>query len=177
MTATITLAPVRKTISVKATQAHAFEVFTSGLGRWWPRDHNISKRPLKEIGMETRLGGYWYELAEDGTRTNVGRVILWEPPKRFIITWDIDSQWRPDVTVSTEVEVNFITDRHNTRVELEHRRFERMGDDQGASMRKDVDNGWPKMLERFKAEAERGLPTFATSNRNGQDKPNSEQSS
>ena len=34
--------------------------------------------------METRLGGRWYELAEDGTETNVGKVIAWESPKRFV---------------------------------------------------------------------------------------------
>jgi hypothetical protein len=34
MTLTITIAPVRKSIRVKTSQAHAFEVFTSGLGRW-----------------------------------------------------------------------------------------------------------------------------------------------
>jgi hypothetical protein len=33
MTRTITIAPVRKSIRVEASQAHAFEVFTSGLGR------------------------------------------------------------------------------------------------------------------------------------------------
>ena len=30
------IAPVRKTVSVKAPIEHAFEVFTSGLTRWWP---------------------------------------------------------------------------------------------------------------------------------------------
>ena len=39
-------------------------------------------------------------------------------------------------------------------VELEHRKFERMGAEGGAKMRKDVDGGWPRMLEHFKREAE-----------------------
>ena len=73
--AVVKIAPVRKTIRVKATQAHAFEVFTSGLGRWWPRDHGIGKLPMKAAVMETRLGGRWLELAEDGTQTIVGRII------------------------------------------------------------------------------------------------------
>jgi hypothetical protein len=41
-----------------------------------------------------------------------------------------------------------------TVVELEHRKFEQMGAEAGASMRKDVDGGWPKLLEHFKKEAE-----------------------
>lgn len=155
MMPTITIAPVRKTIRVKANQAHAFEVFTSGLGRWWPLDHGIGKMPRKAAVMETRLGGRWYELAEDGTETPVGKIIAWEPPQRFVMTWDINSQWQPDNTVSSEVEVNFIAEGANaTRVELEHRKFEQMGTEPGEKMRKDVDGGWPGLLERFRTAAE-----------------------
>jgi len=107
--------------------------------------------------METHLGGRWYELAEDGTQTNVGRIIVWEPPERFVMTWDINSQWKADTTISSEVEVKFFPDGANaTRVELEHRKFEQMGPEAGQSMRKHVDGGWPGMLERFKHEAEAG---------------------
>src|SRR5262249_17106925 len=150
MTATFAIAPVCKNIRVNTSQAHAFEVFTSGLGRWWPLDHGIGKTPRKAAVMETRLGGRWYELAEDGTETNVGKIIVWEPPKRFVMTWDINSQWKADTTVSSEVEVQFIAERDATRVELEHRKFERLGAEGGEKMRKDVDGGWPALLERFK---------------------------
>lgn len=152
---TITIAPVRKTIRVNTTAARAFEVFTSGLDRWWPRDHGIGKTPMKAAVMETCLGGRWYELAEDGSQATVGKIIVWEPPQRFVMSWDINSQWKPDTTVSSEVEVRFIAEDQNvTRVELEHRKFEQMGAEGGAKMRKDVDGGWPGMLERFKAHAE-----------------------
>jgi uncharacterized protein YndB with AHSA1/START domain len=155
MKTTVTIAPVRKSIRVSASQAHAFEVFTSGLGRWWPRDHGIGKTPMKAAVMETRLGGRWYELAEDGSRTDVGKIVVWEPPKRFVMTWDINSRWKPDASVGSEVEVRFIPDGTNaTRVELEHRKFEQMGAEAGESMRKDVDGGWPGLLERFKQQAE-----------------------
>jgi uncharacterized protein YndB with AHSA1/START domain len=155
MTVTAAIAPVRKSIHVNASQAHAFEVFTSGLGRWWPLDHGIGKTPRKSAVMETHLGSRGYELAEDGTETNVEKIIVWEPPKRFVMTWDINSQWKPDMTVSSEVEVKFIADGANTtRVELEHRKFERMGAEAGEKMRKDVDGGWPGLLEIFKQKAE-----------------------
>ena len=155
MTATVTIAPVRKSIRVSAGQARAFDVFTAGLGRWWPLDHCIGKTPRKAMVMETRLGGHWYELAQDGSRTNVGKVIVWEPPQRFVMTWDINSRWKPDTTVGSEVEVKFIPDGTNaTRVELEHRKFEQMGAEAGESMRKDVDGGWPGLLEMFKRHAE-----------------------
>jgi hypothetical protein len=39
MNAPIIIAPVRKSVRVKAPMARAFDVFTSGLSRWWPLDH------------------------------------------------------------------------------------------------------------------------------------------
>jgi len=155
MTTTVKIAPVSKSIRVKAAPARAFEVFTSGLGRWWPRDKGIGKLPMKTAVMETQLGGRWYELSEDGSEATVGKIIVWDPPRRFVMTWDINSQWKPDTTVSSEVEVRFIPDGADaTRVELEHRKFEQMGAEAGEKMRKDVDGGWPGLLEQFKQHAE-----------------------
>lgn len=155
MSQTITIAPVRKTIRVKASAAHAFEVFTAGLGRWWPLDHGIGKTPRKGAVMETHLGGLWYELAEDGTRTRVGKIIVWEPPQRFVMSWDINSEWKPDTTIGSEVEVRFIAEGADaTRVELEHRKFEQLGDEGGNKVRKDVDGGWPGILEFFRSHVE-----------------------
>ena len=87
-TRTITIAPVRKSIRVKASQAHAFEVFTSGLDRWWPRTHSIGSAPVKSAVMEARLGGRWYQLCEDGSEATVGKILAWEPPHRFVVSWD-----------------------------------------------------------------------------------------
>src|SRR5262249_2410865 len=108
--ATITIAPVRKSIRVKAGQAHAFEEFTPGPGRWCPPNHGIGPTPRKAVVMETHLGGRWYEVAEDGSQTPIGKIVVWDPPERFIMSWDINSQWKPDATVSSEVEVRFIAD-------------------------------------------------------------------
>jgi len=155
MTPTITIAPVRKSIRVNAAQAHAFEVFTSGIGRWWPRKATIGTAPMKEVMLEPRLGGRWYELGEDGSQAEVGKILVWEPPRRFVVSWDLNSNWKPDTTVSSEVEVKFTADGPNaTLVELEHRKFERLGAEGGAKMRKDVDGGWPGLLEQFKQAAE-----------------------
>jgi len=152
---TITMAPVRKSIRVSAGQAHAFEVFTSGLGRWWPRKASIGNAPMKTSVLEQHLGGWWYQVGEDGSRADVGKILVWEPPHRFVMSWDINSNWKPDASMSSEVEVRFLPDGPNaTRVELEHRKFEQMGAEAGEKMRKDVDGGWPGMLEHFKQAAE-----------------------
>ena len=41
MNAPVIIAPVRKSVRVKAPVARAFDVFTSGLSRWWPLDHGV----------------------------------------------------------------------------------------------------------------------------------------
>ena len=42
-----------------------------------------------------------------------------------------------------------------TRVALEHRNFEVMGQEGGEKMRGDVSGGWPTILELFKTEVEK----------------------
>lgn len=157
MNDTSVIAPVRKTIRVKAPITHAFEVFTSGLTRWWPHNHGVGKKPIMKVLMEPRLGGRWLEIAEDGTETVVATITHWEPPHRLVMVWQVNAQWKPDAAMKSEVDVLFSSDGADaTRVELLHHKFETMGEEGGASMRKDVDGGWPGLLERFAAEAESG---------------------
>ena len=155
MTQTITIAPVQKRIRVAASQARAFEVFTAGISRWWPGRANIGATPLRNSTIEPRVGGLWFQVGEDGTRTTTGRVKLWDPPHRFVVSWDINQHWKPDSSVGSEVEVAFIADGPDaTIVELEHRNFEVLGAEGGAKMRGDVDGGWPGILEDFKKAVE-----------------------
>jgi uncharacterized protein YndB with AHSA1/START domain len=148
---TITLAPVRKSVRVKAALAHAFEVFTAGMGNWWPRQMKIVNAPLKTVVVEPRVGGRWYERGEDGAEANLGKILAWEPPHRVVVSWEINQQWQPDATVRAEVEFKFIADGPDvTIVEVEHRKLEELGVE-APSVRDRVDRGWPRVLEHFKA--------------------------
>jgi uncharacterized protein YndB with AHSA1/START domain len=152
----VTIAPVRKIVSVKAPIAHAFEVFTSGLTRWWPLTHGVGKKPVQKVLMEPRLGGHWLEIAGDGTQTSVATIIVWDPPHRLAMLWQVNAQWKPDLAMKSEVDVRFTAEGPEaTRVELVHHKFETMGAEAGASMRNDVDRGWPGLIEHFVREAER----------------------
>src|ERR1700737_2423591 len=156
MNETAAIAPVRKTVHVKAPIAHAFDVFTSGLTRWWPHDHGVGKQPIQKVLMEPRLGGRWLEISEDGTQTSVARTTVWAPPHRLVMVWQINAQWKPDPAMKSEVDVRFVADGPEaTRVELLTHKFETMGAEAGASMRRDVDGGWPGLIERYAQEAER----------------------
>ena len=153
------VAPVCKTVTVRATPEHAFRVFTDGIDRWWPRDHHIGTSPMRRVVIEPSTGGRCYTLQEDGTDCDWGTVLQWESPHRVVIAWRITSDWKfeTDLQKSSEVEVRFIPVAEGaTRVELEHRYLERHG--AGANgMRSAVDspNGWSGTLQRFVTEAER----------------------
>lgn len=152
MNRTISIAPVRKTVIVQATPAEAFEVFTSRIDRWWPKTHGIGATPVRESIIEPFVGGRWYTRCEDGTDVVVGHVLAWQPPERLVVSWEISAQWKSDPRASfaSEVEVRFMVDTAgHTRVELEHRNFERMGAAAGETMRNGVDGGWPTLLELF----------------------------
>ena len=150
--------PVRKSVTVKATQEQAFRVFTEGFDTWWPREHHIGKSPMKQAVIECRLGGRLYSHQVDGTDCPWGSVTAWEPPHRFVFAWQISASWQfePNMSKTSEVEVIFTPQMDGTtRVDLEHRNFERM-DTGGEAMRTSVDGGmgWGGLLEIFRARFE-----------------------
>jgi hypothetical protein len=155
----ISIAPVHKTIVVQASPEEAFAVFTARIDRWWPKSHGIGDAPIRETIIEPFVGGRWYTKCEDGTDVVVGHVLVWQPGERFVVGWEINAQWKPDARVAfaSEVEVRFLAEGPGrTRVELDHRNFERMGAVDGETMRKGVDGGWPAILELFAKEVSRG---------------------
>src|SRR5260370_42352562 len=99
----VVIAPVRKTVRVNAPIAHAFEVFTSGLTRWWPYDHGVGKKPIKTVLMEPRLGGRWLENAHDGTGAAVATLTPWEPPRPRVQGLQSDPQSEPHAGVQRPV--------------------------------------------------------------------------
>ncbi len=150
------VAPVRKSIRVNASPEHAFDVFTRSMARWWPAPHTILKSPLKHMVLEPHLDGRWYQVGEDGSQCELGRVLAWEPPGRVLLSWQINSDWQYDPGLVTEVEFKFVAEGDRaTRVELEHRLLERMGA-KAESTRAQIDapGGWSAILESFRQNAE-----------------------
>jgi hypothetical protein len=163
VTASLQIAPVRKSLVVQATARKAFEVFTAGIDRWWPKTHGIGSGPVTESVIEPFVGGRWYSRHADGVEAVVGHVLVWEPAQRFVCTWEISADWKSDPrrVFASEVEVRFVAEGPDTtRVELEHRNFERMAAPGGEKLRGDVDRGWPTIMELFADEISReGSPT------------------
>ena len=74
MTQPVDTAVVRRTITVAAPQQRAFEVFTAGLGTWWPKEFSIGEADMADFVIEPTVGGRWYELGVDGKQCDTGRV-------------------------------------------------------------------------------------------------------
>jgi uncharacterized protein YndB with AHSA1/START domain len=156
---TVEIAPIRRTIVIEASPERTFEVFTAGIDRWWPKSHSLASSPLVRSVIEPFVGGRWYTIHEDGSQATVGHVRVWQPGVRLVVGWEIGGDWKPDARVAftSEVEVRFMVEPGGrTRLELEHRNFERMGATAGGKMRNEVDGGWPTMLELLAKEAARG---------------------
>ena len=144
---------VRTSIVVEAPIDRAFSVFTEDIGSWWTPTHHILQSELKEMVFEPRVGGQVYDRGVDGSECCWARVLAFDPPNRFVISWDISLQWQieTDPAKSSEVEVRFISESAGqTRVELEHRHIDRHGE--GWEQMRDAvgsPDGWEVGLRRF----------------------------
>lgn len=153
MTGTTPDTAVRHQIEVAAPIERTFAVFTEQFDKIKPHEQNLLDSPIAETIFERRVGGHVYDRAEDGSQCRWARVLVFEPPHRFVISWDLNPQWQveTDLNRSSEVEVTFVAvDGASTRVELEHRHLDRHLD--GWERIRDgvsSDDGWPLYLRRF----------------------------
>jgi uncharacterized protein YndB with AHSA1/START domain len=145
------LEPLRKSLAVGLPPGQAFELFTAGLGRWWPlRTHSVFQERAATCGLEPRVGGALFEQRDDGARSLWGTVLVWEPPRRFVVSWHPGRE----AETAQELEVRFLPEGAGTRVELEHRGWQRLGAAASES-RAGYDQGWDGVLARY-VEACRG---------------------
>jgi uncharacterized protein YndB with AHSA1/START domain len=86
----------------------------------------------------------------DGEEIEVGVVTAYAPPARIVFTWKAP-QW----DAATEVEVRFAADKDGTRVDLEHRGWERAGA-RARDMRDKYDGGWQRIVACFVTYGARG---------------------
>jgi hypothetical protein len=136
------LEPLRKTVTVSCSLEHAFEVFTGRIGSWWPLSkYSIGLERARDCSIEPRVGGEVFETNDDGARFPWGRVVAWEPPRRFAMTWHPGRE----ADTAQEVEVRFVEAPEGTRVELEHRGWAVLGD-KAAQARESYSGGWDHVL-------------------------------
>ncbi|MEU5721199.1 SRPBCC family protein [Micromonospora sp. NPDC047738] len=149
---------LRSSLFAPASAERAFAVFSGSLADWWVREYTWSgPEALAELGMEPRAGGMLYEIGPYGFRSDWGRVLTWDPPRRLVFTWQIgpDRVAVPDPARASEVEVLFQPEGPElTRVDVEHRYFDRHGA-AAEGYREALTAGWHELLSRYLATVAR----------------------
>jgi len=140
------------TVTVPLTIDRAFELFFD-LDRWWPIEYTSARGVDQEIVIEPHAGGFCYERGSNGFRCDWGRVLVFEPPRRLVLAWQITAarEPQPDPDKSSTLEVRLVPDgAQRTRVTIEHRDLDHHGAEAGeyrALM--GSDSGWPFILGRY----------------------------
>lgn len=148
---TTRITPIVKTRVVLMQPAAAFHLFTEGMATWWPTiTHSIEAERVVDVRVEGRRGGRIVEVAADGTEWVWAEVLAWDPPRR------VELSWHPSrtPTAASTIEVLFTPEGSATRITLEHRDWDRFGDD-GAALRDRYEDGWEPVLTAFVSAADR----------------------
>jgi uncharacterized protein YndB with AHSA1/START domain len=139
--------PVRKAIEVGCTVEEAFRLFVEEIDSWWPLAiHSVGESEAESCYIEGREGGRIYETHRDGSIHLWGTVTAWEPPEKVVFTWHPGR----DASTAQEVELRFSRISGGTRIELEHRNWETLGE-MAARTRAGYETGWVPVLERYAA--------------------------
>jgi hypothetical protein len=143
--------PLRFSFEVACDPAHAFKTWTARASVWWPPGHTVSAERGLDVVFEPRVGGRVFERTRGGVEHEWGEITVWDPPRRVGYLWHIAT----DRSDATDVEISFVeVDQSRTRVDIEHRSWERLGD-RGEPWRDQNRGGWDGVLPDYVAECAR----------------------
>jgi uncharacterized protein YndB with AHSA1/START domain len=136
--------PLTLSLDLACSVEHAFMVWTSRIGSWWPADHTVSGRP-ESVVLQSGVEGRIFERTPEGVEHDWGRVTTWDPPTRLAYTWHLGRDHRE----ATDVEIRFLARGDAlTRIEIEHRGWERLGVE-GSRWRDRNRVGWQTLVPHY----------------------------
>ena len=148
MSNALSIEVVRKTVTVDCAVEEAFRVFTAETRSWWPIETHSINVEVEDIVFEPEAGGSVYEIGANGERGHWATVLVWEPPQRLILRWNILERDGD----ATEVEVRFSPEGERTRVGLEHRGWQDV-ELEGPAKRANYETGWDAVLGAYVGRA------------------------
>jgi uncharacterized protein YndB with AHSA1/START domain len=140
--------PLLVTFDVGVPVEHAFDVWTTRAGLWWPRGHTVSGDP-ESVVFEPYVGGRIVERGPDGREHVWGEVTEWNAPHRLGFRWHLFF----DADSATDVTMLFEPYDDGTRIRLEQSGFERLGES-GAQRREGTVHGWAATAAAYRVYLE-----------------------
>jgi uncharacterized protein YndB with AHSA1/START domain len=113
----------RISVTVAVPPPLAFEIFTAEIDRWWRRGIKFRRAGARRgfLRIEPEVGGRLFESidGDEGPHVvEVGRVSVWEPPRRLCFTWRNANFAAHE---QTAVDVEFAPASAGTLVTVTHR--------------------------------------------------------
>jgi uncharacterized protein YndB with AHSA1/START domain len=149
----------RVSVTVAVAPALAFEIFTEEIDRWWRRGIKFRQSGARHglLRIEPAVGGRLFESIDSDTGVQVfevGRVRVWEPPRRLAFTWRSANYAANE---QTEVEIEFIAAATGTLVTVTHRGFAALRADhpvrhglQGADVSRMIGLWWGEQMSSLR---------------------------
>ena len=106
---------IEKSVLLACDITRAFALFTQRMTDWWPPERRHTGDAASAMLLEPT--GRFCERASDGREIELGRVKVWEEPRRLVLDWYPGT----DAEHPTEVEVQFEPEGNGTRVLVHHR--------------------------------------------------------
>ncbi len=116
---------------------------------WWPTEtHSAGQHESVQVVFETHQGGRVFERTAEGVESEWGKVLEWEPPTRFVMSWHPGR----DAEGAQRLEVTFYPEGDGTRLEIVHSGWEKLGDKERIDdALVGYDEGWDMVLGRYVA--------------------------
>lgn len=152
---------VHVSIEVAIDPDTAFQLFTQEVDLWWRRGPVFRASKMATLRFEPYQGGRFLEIHDsNGNVREIGKILLWEPPERFIFEWRGINFAENE---RTEVEVCFEANNNGTLVKLIHRGWSTLAVDHPVRHGNNTEQfissmsqWWALLLETFQKSVRKG---------------------
>lgn len=99
------MSSIQESVVIKASRSIVFDAYVRQIDQWWPRvgtyRYSFAQPPRhqSQICFEPWCNGRFYEIFDDGSEYEIGRILDWQPPVRLTYTWR-DPRWPAHTTVA-----------------------------------------------------------------------------
>jgi uncharacterized protein YndB with AHSA1/START domain len=149
-----------------APPTRVFDVFAGDITSWWPGHYKLGAADLREVVIEPFEGGRWFERSADGSECDWGRVLIWDPPHRLVLSWQIGPGFtaEPDPERASRLELRFDSDDNGgTHLALVHEQLDNHGT--GWDVMRDAlvgSGGWAWLISRLAAFEAGQVPEYGS---------------